>query len=136
MGIKLENRKGRVLQVSNTVWCYLINLGEVYGWIPQGTRQPKDYGTRNDWSGNYDSSEGQVLVGGDFKNLINALKESLNDDVIFPAETDKLMKSVQKSIEDSLGRELGYSNQKEIRINFVNNIVAFLEEGEFFYTVN
>jgi len=26
MGIKLENRKGRVLQVSNTVWCYLLNL--------------------------------------------------------------------------------------------------------------
>lgn len=134
MSITLISKNGRELfECNNTAWCYILNLGELYGWKPQGTKKPRNYGLFKRWPGDYDSSDGQAVLEADSSGLALALKTAVADDN-FSSNSQKLIQQLQEAIERSVRRKLDYQISPDVKISFINEVIEFLKNGEF--TIN
>jgi hypothetical protein len=129
VGIRLCNKLGNDFNLSNMSWAYLLNLGEIYGWRPEGTKKSKKYGCFHKWSGCYDSSEGQIICQSDTNRLAKSLLTAIKDEE-FKGKSDELVSNIQNAIESSRGKELGYSLLTDVDINFIVEVSAFLESGD------
>lgn len=79
MGYDLANEK-RVLSLTNGNWAWLLETAVANGWQPNGTEQPEDWTTDwkgSNWSGNYSTSDGQLVTGADAMSFAKALRHEL-----------------------------------------------------------
>ncbi len=73
MAINLRNSSGESIRISNGHWAVYLTLAETFGWKPQGTSRPPDLHADQIWSGQYASSDGQIVVEEEAKLLAQIL---------------------------------------------------------------
>ena len=78
MSIDLTSESGAMLNPSGSVWCFYLRLAEAYGWIPAGSLPPEGMGLEQ-WTGAYDSSDGQRVTREDAAAMADALERVLAD---------------------------------------------------------
>jgi hypothetical protein len=132
MSVSLERDKG-IIELGNTYWCYLLNLGELYGWRPAGSKKPKNLGFFGKWDGSYDGSNGQYVTADDALGFANALNIAVLDGD-FDLKSNSLINEIQVSIENGIGEPLGYAILEDINIDSIKEIIEFLYVGGF--TIN
>jgi hypothetical protein len=128
MGIILDRGNENTFHLKHIGWCYMLNLGEIYGWKPEGTKKPKGFGVFKKWPGNYDSSDGQKVTATDSNSLASALIKAM-DDPEFDAKSKLLISKIVKAIEKSIGHELGYSIEVDREI--ISELIGYLKQGGF-----
>jgi hypothetical protein len=74
MGMDLEG-PGGAFRWSVHGWRAVRQLAKDYGWEPEGTRPPEDWG--GDWAGVYDTNELQCVTDGDAARWADALEKAL-----------------------------------------------------------
>jgi hypothetical protein len=97
MILHLTNSDGQVIKITNVQWKSSLELAQLYGWQPMGTKPNKEYlknrfknpegGFDNEkiqqavsnWSGTYYTKEGQMITYADALNLSFALEEAEKD---------------------------------------------------------
>jgi hypothetical protein len=85
MGMDLVGANGRPWRFSAMQWGRVLDLAELYGWIPQGTAPPElPDGMRvlrdgEVWSGGYGSNDYQRVTADDARALAAALEQALDD---------------------------------------------------------
>jgi hypothetical protein len=130
MGFDFTNTKGESARFTGTGWTIILNLAEVYGWKPAGTRKPVRYGLFKKWAGNYDSNDGQFVRAGDALQLALALERALADPNL-PAISDQLAQKTQAVIEQALGKKIPYRLSGEIELPVMREFIHFCKQGEF-----
>ncbi len=78
MGFDLTSDAGTKLRFSGIGWAFYLNLAESYGWRPTGTLPPEGVAA-DQWSGCYDSNDGQHVRRDDAIALAVALSSALAD---------------------------------------------------------
>jgi len=78
MGYTLIGKQGK-LTLRDSDFPQLLRLAKFYGWEPEGTVKPEEYGDKPWNSREYLSCEGQRVRNHDAKKLARALKLSLHD---------------------------------------------------------
>jgi hypothetical protein len=73
MAMDLSNKSGATLRVSGLHWAVFLTLAQAYGWKPAGTNRPQHLPPTEEWSGRYDSNDGQTVADSDAKLLAQAL---------------------------------------------------------------
>ena len=73
MAIDLRNENGATIRISSGHWAVYLTLAETFGWRPAGTRRPRLLAPEVEWSGRYDSSDGQVVPDAEAKQLAQIL---------------------------------------------------------------
>lgn len=61
---------------SRQFWAKALELAELYGWQPKGTRSPAP---DLDWLGGYSTNDGQIVLSEDALLLAGALEKALGD---------------------------------------------------------
>lgn len=81
MSVHLHWNTANTLSVSHQVWCAALEVAQMYGWQPQGTRptRPLDVLSLDEWDGNYLTGEDQRVVAADARSLGAALRRALDD---------------------------------------------------------
>ncbi len=72
MRITLAGHKDDQVTLGHQVWCAILELGQMYGWRPQGTRvAPQRRGTLSaaPWDGTYLMAAGQLVADSDAQAL-------------------------------------------------------------------
>ena len=67
---------------SKQFWAKALELAQIYGWKPLGTRPPSDiafYDLCAEWDGRYLTNDGQTVKAEDARLLAAALERALND---------------------------------------------------------
>ncbi len=67
---------------SRQFWAKALELAELYGWKPLGTRPPSQvdfYNLGAEWDGRYFTNDGQTVKSEDARSLAAALERSLDD---------------------------------------------------------
>lgn len=129
MSITLRTPKDEI-EMSNIAWAFLLNLSESYGWKPRGTKKPKGFGVFKHWSGNYDSSEGQIVVKSDTTALIYALKCACADEEYRIVE-ERIKGDLKKVLEANTGFEIDYELLSDMGKGYIVDLILFLEDEEF-----
>ena len=76
---------------SRQFWAKALELAQIYGWEPVGTRPPPRidfYQLNAEWDGRYYTNDGQSVKAEDAYALAAALQRSLNDIPDTDAEVD------------------------------------------------
>jgi hypothetical protein len=104
MGVDLASDAGGELRFSGVGWAFYLNLAQSYGWRPLGTTAPDDMPAA-DWSGQYDSSDGQHVRRDDATSIANALASAWADlgreeaeKVLAAKLTEDLSKAIGKPV--------------------------------------
>jgi Leu/Phe-tRNA-protein transferase len=69
----------RTLCVGHGAWSQVLITAYENGWKPMGTLPPVYDQDSPDWSGNYTSSDSQLVIEEDATNLADALERALPD---------------------------------------------------------
>lgn len=82
MGMDLMSHDGAPFRFGHSAWIKVLMLAQAYGWDPAGTIPPRhmvagDLSRAEQWTGRYDSNEGQVVAAGDAVALADALERAL-----------------------------------------------------------
>ncbi len=81
--IRLFNRSGERLALSQEEWRLLLRTAQMHGWVPTGARhRPQridldDTAEDNNWDGGYESAAGQMVERRDARRLVEALERAL-----------------------------------------------------------
>ena len=83
---------------SRQFWAKALELAQVYGWKPQGTRPPSQidfYDICAEWDGRYLTNDGQTVKAEDARWLAAALEQALNDipDEAIPTDWNSIFQS-------------------------------------------
>jgi hypothetical protein len=78
VSVDLLSETGAELNVGGSGWDFVLNVAQEYGWAPLGTEPPADCPPA-DWSGGYDTSDGQRVVARDAAALAAALRRAAAD---------------------------------------------------------
>ncbi len=78
MGMDLVNERGESLGFSPGGWALVLNLAEVYGWVPEGTTLHLD--DDRVWPGNYDTNDDQRVSASDAAAMATAWERALAAD--------------------------------------------------------
>ena len=73
MSILLRSRQGKTFALSAGHWAVLLNVARCYGWTPAGTLPPADWPATQAWTGQYDTSDGQVVTTAEATTLAKTL---------------------------------------------------------------
>jgi hypothetical protein len=73
MAFHLKSKSGDVLKVSGGHWAVFLTLAGTFGWKPAGTERPLGLPPSVEWSGRYDSSDGQFVTDADAQMLAQVL---------------------------------------------------------------
>ena len=83
MSYELVSQSTRLCRTfSKQFWAKALELAQLYGWKPLGTRPPAHfdfYELCAEWDGRYLTNDGQTLKAEDARSLAAALERSLND---------------------------------------------------------
>ncbi|MDN3544243.1 hypothetical protein QWZ02_07250 [Kinneretia asaccharophila] len=100
MAIDLRNSSGESIQISNGHWAVYLTLAEAFGWKPQGTSRPPSLPPDQPWSGQYASSDGQIVMDAEAKLLAQILHAAAVHPKIEMALTDVIAR-IESQIESS-----------------------------------
>jgi hypothetical protein len=67
---------------SRPFWSKALELAQLYGWRPQGTRppvMPGFHGLKTLWDGTYLTNDGQIVMDADARSLGDALARALDE---------------------------------------------------------
>ena len=83
---------------SRQFWAKALELAQVYGWKPLGTRPPSHidfYDLLVEWDGRYLTNDGQTVKAEDARWLAAALEQALNDipDESIPTDWNSIFQS-------------------------------------------
>ncbi len=128
MGFDLTSDAGTKLRFSGIGWAFYLNLAESYGWRPTGTLPPEGVAA-GQWSGCYDSNDGQHVRHDDAIALAVALSSALAD----PERKDG-----EKALADKLTRDLSAMLRRPVSPmqppeddSLLRQLVAFCGTGGF-----
>ena len=86
MGINITDlNTGKRIKPSYSRWADVLSLAIKYEWEPQGTKLPNGlYGEQQikNWSGDYCSSDFQLITEDDVHNLADALRRTGDSDLV------------------------------------------------------
>ena len=127
MGMDLINRAGVVFDLSASWWWFYRILAQEYGWEPKGTGRPDHLSETEEWSGLYDSCDGQIVHKDDAYALAAALTKALAD---LNSETliDEMLDEWQKNFEKQTGMPL---SKPSFDVEFTRELIHFCNSGEF-----
>ena len=127
MGIDLTGDSGEELRFSGIGWAFYLNLAQLYGWHPVGTRAP-DGALATGWSGQYDSSDGQHVGGEDATALADALARAL---------ADPKREETEKVLAVKLSKDLGTTTGRPVSVEppdddtLLREFLGFCRKGGF-----
>ena len=110
-------------------WAFYLNLAESYGWRPAGTLPPES-ATDGQWSGWYDSSNGQHVSRNDATALAVALRLGLADPEREAKET-ALAAMLTRDLTGARGRPPVSPVQAPGDDALLRQLIAFCELGGF-----
>ena len=76
MGYNLINQSQSFRWGAN-FWLEVLELAKSEGWMPLRTLPPEDWHQDEEWSGNYDWNQGQIVTDKDAKNLGDAVSRAI-----------------------------------------------------------
>ena len=131
MAIDLRNAAGGSIRVSNGHWAVYLTLAEAFGWRPAGTQRPPSLPADVQWSGRYDSSDGQIVANSEAKLLAEILHAAAVSPKLGQALSD-VIGYIQNQIEASGTR---IPEQMKMHPNDFSKefspLLTFLYQGEF-----
>jgi len=128
MGMDLKSSADHSeFQFTGTGWSFSLMLAEKFGWQPEGTRKPKEFGFFKKWHGGYDSNEGQIVRPSDASKLAAALERALQSDSL-ERKAEEVARDLKHAVEQALGGlPLGYDIDSTIDDEFRSHYMAFIE---------
>ncbi|HET7842483.1 MAG TPA: hypothetical protein VFM21_12795 [Terriglobia bacterium] len=136
MGYDLMNESGADLRLSNAGWALLLNLAEAYGWTPQGSLPPEDLAA-SEWTGDYDTNDGERVSREDAKAMADALERALADPERTVKEREigrELNRALRKMEIAAFGEDLPPEKEVEVPATddeFLRTFIRFLRAGSF-----
>lgn len=94
------------MRLTGTAWTVILHLAEQAGWQPEGTLPPPG-AEPGQWSGDYDTNEGQAISAADAAALASALER---------ASLDPNRRSTIKMVADRISRMVREANQSDYQI--------------------
>jgi hypothetical protein len=79
MGMDLISKSGTTLDMSSDWWLFYRTLAEKCGWNPKGAGKPDHLSEKDEWDGNYDYNDGQIVYEDDARALAQALERAITD---------------------------------------------------------
>ncbi len=82
MGMDISSKKSET-RFSYGAWAEILETAINYGWQPMGTQAPEEldleenWRPKDNWDGNYSTSDYQLITADDAENLANALYKAL-----------------------------------------------------------
>jgi hypothetical protein len=73
MSVNLRSNRGKSFSTSAGHWAVYLNVAQYFGWKPAGTLPPDDWPQTQQWTGKYDSNDGQRVSEDDAKHLAQIL---------------------------------------------------------------
>ena len=73
MSVELVNPRGPRFSTSHGHWGVYLTVARLFGWKPTGTLPPLDQPAGENWSGQYDSNDGQIVSEDEAKSLASVL---------------------------------------------------------------
>jgi hypothetical protein len=116
-------------------WDFILNVAEAYGWKKAGTEPPKGL-NHAQWSGAYDTSDGQRVTASDAVALAAALRLASAD----PRRADveaRVSREQTEAVRAILLREHGITLppgeevEHSIDPTFLEEVILFCERGAF-----
>lgn len=123
----LISETGEAFNLSNSGWTLCLQVAEEHGWTPSGTYPPDDYREPLNWTGGYQSNDGQWISAFDARSLSDALKESLNDS----ARATKAAHSVLPPAVATTLCWISDPPSSVINADHLQRVIAFLRLGAF-----
>jgi hypothetical protein len=140
MGMDLINKRGDKFQVSGDWWWFYINLAHEHGWKPKGTRRPASLNPSVDWSGDYDTFDGQIVDADDARSIAAALEKALEDPNargVIDALLDEWFSDVEKLLanprltEQQKATVRATAKRPVFDAEFTRSLIGFCKQGEF-----
>ena len=131
MAINLRNESGATIRIGSGHWAVYLTLAETFGWRPAGTRRPPLLAPEIEWSGRYDSSDGQVVPDVEAKQLAQILHAAAVSPKIGQALFD-VIAHIESQVENA-----GTRVPEEMRMHpndfskEFSPLLMFLYQGEF-----
>lgn len=104
MGMDLTSDSGAEFRFTGTAWNFCLRLAESYGWRGAGTCPPQGVSV-DDWSGTYDSNEGQHVSADDSAALADALDKALSDPGLGRAE-ERVASEMSRLLSQHFGKPI------------------------------
>ena len=133
MGMELTSENGSTFEFSGTGWAFYLNLAEVFGWKPEGTKKPKNYGILKKWHGAYDSNEGQFVTQSDAQALSVSLERALSSEHL-DEKASSIASQLENTLKQALGDQIppGFKISPNVDKNYISNFVSFCKGGGFY----
>lgn len=132
MGVDLRNNAGNTIKLTYRHWAVMLTRAETFGWQPAGTIAPKDWDGTDEWTGRYDSSDGQLVTDEDAKNLAKHLHGAVVSDQFGLALND-VIQYLEKNIEASGVKILDAMRVKPAELSDIfSPLLLFLYVGAFY----
>ena len=112
---------------SRQFWAKALELAQIYGWKPQGTRPPSGinfYEIYAEWDGRYLTNDGQAVKAEDARALAAALEQSLDD---IPNENIPINWNSLLQFEDDLPEWLSPEEREFIEDELQDGLLDILE---------
>jgi hypothetical protein len=138
MSFDLTSESGSERSFRPGAWALILNVAEAYGWVPARTLPPEGE-DEGEWSGDYDSNDGQLVTRTDAANIAKALTAALADyqrqerQRAISRELDRVMHEMEVEAfgEDEIGPYKEDPNPEIIPDEAIHDCIAFFSEGAF-----
>ncbi|MFA6903569.1 MAG: hypothetical protein WC236_10845 [Gallionellaceae bacterium] len=136
----LINKTGGKFHVSGDWWWFFTNLAYEHGWAPKGTRRPPNLNDSVAWSGDYDTSDGQIVEAEDAGCIAAALQSALDDPnarKVIDALLDEWFSDAKKLLENPHITEKqkaavrATARRPIFDADFTRALIGFCKQGEF-----
>ena len=134
MALVLKSKSGDELSLSPRYWSFFLTLAQVCEWKPAGTEAPSNSNLSENWNGDYESCEGQIVNDIDAREFSNGLNRCF-----YSSHCLQIMHDVATHIESQVEQKTGLTIPKEMRIeitddfrNSLGSLMAFTHTGAFY----
>jgi hypothetical protein len=139
----LISKSGPTLDMSSDWWLFYRMLAEKCGWNPKGTGKPDHLSEKDQWDGNYDYSDGQIVYDDDAKALAQALDRALAEPAaasIIKSLLDTWWNNMQEATSDAELAGLSEKQKKAMRAiarkptfstELTRELIDLCRQGEF-----
>lgn len=138
VGFDLTSESGAERRVSGAGWALLLNVAESYGWSPLGSQAP-DGARADEWSGDYDSNDGQRVTREDAASMAEAFAAALTDperharQAAISRELDRAVHAMEIEAfgEDEVGPYVENPDPEVVPDDLLRDFIGFLRAGAF-----
>src|SRR5688572_961928 len=135
MSVDLKSESGAELNMRGSGWDFILNVAEAYGWKKAGTEPPEGL-SQTQWSGAYDTSDGQRVTESDAVALAAALRRASADpgraavEARVPREQTEAVRAILLR-DHGITLPPGEEREHSIDAKFLEQVATFCERGAF-----